>query len=213
MFCTPMDAISVGVLQAAPACRPGTLLTDAGSTKAALVRAVEGNLPPGVAFVGGHPLAGSEKQGPDHSTAELFEGRPVVLTRTPCTDDRALSRAARFWEALGGRVRVMDPEEHDRAVATTSHVPHLTASALAGVTPAEWLGLTAGGYRDATRVAAGGPELWAGILLSNTDAVLAALGRLDGRLAEFRRALAASDRETLTALLREGKQVRDGLTW
>ena len=105
----------------------------------------------------------------------------------------------------------MDPDEHDRAVATTSHLPHLSASALAGVTPPEWLSLTAGGFRDATRVAAGGPDLWAGILLSNPDAVLAALGRLDERLAAFRRALAAGDREALTALLREGKQVRDEL--
>ncbi len=213
MFCTPVDAIAPGVLEAAPACRPGTLLTDAGSTKAALVRAVEGKLPAGVAFVGGHPLAGSEKQGPEHSSAEMFEGRLVVLTRTPRTDDNALSRAAGLWEALGARVRVMDPEEHDRAVALTSHLPHLTASALAGVTPPEWLGLTAGGFRDATRVAAGGPELWAGIFLSNTDAVLAAVERLEERLAELRRALAAGDREALTALLREGKQVRDGLTW
>lgn len=105
----------------------------------------------------------------------------------------------------------MDPDEHDRAVATTSHLPHLTASALAGVTPPEWLSLTAGGFRDATRVAAGGPDLWAGILLSNADAVGAALGRLEGRLEAFRRALAAGDREALTALLREGKQVRDQL--
>ncbi|HVS39113.1 MAG TPA: prephenate dehydrogenase/arogenate dehydrogenase family protein [Gemmataceae bacterium] len=213
MVCTPVDAIAPTILEAAPACRPGTLLTDAGSTKAALLRAVDGKLPAGVAFVGGHPLAGSEKQGSDYSSAEMFEGRPVLLTRTPYTDDNALSRAAGFWEALGARVRVMDPEEHDRAVATTSHLPHLTASALAGVTPPEWLGLTAGGFRDATRVAAGGPELWAGILLSNTEAVLAALGRLDGRLTAFRRALAAGDREALTALLREGKEVRDALIY
>jgi prephenate dehydrogenase len=211
MFCTPVDAIAAGVLVAAPACRPGTLLTDAGSTKAALVRAVEGKLPAGVAFVGGHPLAGSEKQGSEYSSAAMFEDRPVLLTRTDHTDDNALSRAASLWEALGARVRVMDPDEHDRALATTSHLPHLTASALAGETPPEWLGLTAGGFRDATRVAAGGPDLWAGILLSNTDAVLAALGRLEGRLAAFQRALAAHDREALTALLREGKQVRDGL--
>ena len=142
----------------------------------------------------------------------MFEGRLVLLTRTPRTDDRALSRAAGLWEALGARVRVMDPEEHDRAVAMTSHLPHLTASALAGVTPPEWLGLTAGGFRDATRVAAGGPELWAGIFLSNAEAVLAAVGRLEGRLAEFRRALASGDREALTTILREGKAVRDGLT-
>ena len=105
----------------------------------------------------------------------------------------------------------MDPEEHDRALAVTSHLPHLTASALASITPSEWLGLTAGGFRDATRVAAGGPELWAGILLSNADAVLSAVGRLDRRLVEFRRALASGDREALTTILREGKAARDGL--
>ena len=105
----------------------------------------------------------------------------------------------------------MDPDEHDRAVATTSHLPHVAASAPAGVTPPEWLGLTAGGFRDATRVAAGGPELWAGILLSNTDAVLAASGPA-GRTADgVSAALAAGDREALAALLREGKQVRDDL--
>ena len=213
VFCTPVETIAGQVLEAAKACRPGTLLTDAGSTKAAVVRDVEARLPVGVAFVGGHPLAGSEKQGPEHSNAQMFEGRLVVLTRTPRTDDNALSRTAGLWEALGARVQVMDPEEHDRAVATTSHLPHVTASALAGVTPVEWLGLTAGGFRDATRVAAGGPELWAGILLSNTDAVLDALSGLDGRLAAFRRALAAGDRDALTALLREGKQVRDSLTY
>ncbi len=211
LFCTPVDEIAPGVLETAHSCRPGTLLTDAGSTKAAILRAVEGKLPPGVAIVGGHPLAGSEKQGADCSTAEMFEERLILLTRTPSTDVNALSRTAGLWEALGARARVMDPEDHDQAVATTSHLPHLTASALAGVTPAEWLGLTAGGFRDATRVSAGGPDLWAGILLSNTDAVLAAMGRVDGRLAAFRRALAAGDREALTALLREGKQVRDEL--
>ena len=82
VFCTPVDVIAGQAVAAAAACRPGTLLTDAGSTKAALVREVEGRLPAGVAFVGGHPLAGSEKQGPDHASAELFEGRLVVLTPT-----------------------------------------------------------------------------------------------------------------------------------
>ena len=212
MFCTPVDVIAGQVLTAAAVCRPGTLLTDAGSTKAAVVRDVEARLPAGVDFVGGHPLAGSEKQGPEHADARMFEGRLVLLTRTPRTDDRALSRTADFWEALGAHIRVMDPEEHDRALAVTSHLPHLTASALAGITPPEWLGLTAGGFRDATRVAAGGPDLWAGIFLSNADAVLSAVGRLEGRLAEFRRALESGDREALTTILREGKAVRDGLT-
>jgi prephenate dehydrogenase len=211
VVCTPVDVIAEQVLATAPACRPGAALTDAGSVKGAVLRALEGRLPPGAAFVGGHPLAGSEKQGPEHASPHLFEGRVVVLTPTPHTDDNALSLVASFWEALGAEVRRMTPDEHDRALALTSHLPHLAAAALAGVLPGEWADLTATGFRDATRLAAGGPELWSAILHANAAEVLAALGRLDGRLAEFRRALAAGDPAALTELLRQGKQTRDGL--
>jgi cyclohexadieny/prephenate dehydrogenase len=211
VFCTPVDVIAAQVVEAASVCRPGALLTDAGSTKAAMVRDVEGRLPRGAAFVGGHPLAGSEKQGPEHASTELFEGRVVVLTPTARTNDKALSQATALWEALGARVRLMDPEEHDRAMAMTSHLPHVTAAALAGVLPLEWSGLTAGGFRDATRVASGGPELWAAILLANADGVLDAMDQLDERLAEFRRSFESGDRDALIALLKQGKQVRDGL--
>jgi cyclohexadieny/prephenate dehydrogenase len=211
VFCTPVDVIAGQVVEAASVCRPGALLTDAGSTKAAMVRDVEGRLPQGAAFVGGHPLAGSEKQGPEYANAELFEGRVVVLTPTARTDDKALSQATTLWEALGARVWVMDPEQHDRAMAMTSHLPHVTAAALAGVLPPEWSGLTAGGFRDATRVASGGPELWAAILQANAGCVLAAMDHLDERMAEFRRSLASGDRDALIALLQHGKQVRDGL--
>jgi len=211
VVCTPVDVIAGQVLEAAAACRPGAVLTDAGSAKAAVLRALEGRLPAGVAFVGGHPLAGSDKQGPEHAGPHLFEGRVVVLTPTPDTDDKALSLVASFWEALGARVRRMAPDEHDRALALTSHLPHLAAAALAGVLPAEWADLTATGFRDATRLAAGGPELWSAILHANAAETLAALDRLGGRLAEFRRALTAGDRAALEELLRQGKQTRDGL--
>ncbi len=211
LFCTPVDLITSQVVEAALACKPGALLTDAGSTKATIVRDVERRLPPGATFVGGHPLAGSEKQGPDHADAELFEGRLVVLTPTARTDDKALSLTKSLWESLGARVRLMDPEEHDRALAMTSHLPHITAAALAGALPPEWGGLTASGFRDATRVAAGGPELWAAILQANCDAVLEAMGPFERRMTEFRRALNADDRDSLITLLRQGKQARDGL--
>jgi prephenate dehydrogenase len=212
VFCTPVDHIAAGALAAAPHCRPGALLTDAGSTKAAILRELDGRLPPGVSFVGAHPLAGSEKQGTEHARADLFEGQLVVLTPSSPPDDTALSRARGFWEGLGSRVEVMGAEEHDRALALTSHLPHLVAAALAGVVPVELLGLTASGFRDTTRLASGGPALWAAIFLSNRAAVLTALERLDDQLERFRQVLAADDREQLEALLREGKQVRDGLS-
>jgi prephenate dehydrogenase len=210
VFCTPVDLVAAQVLAVAPQCRPGTLLTDAGSTKAAIVRDVYGRLPPGVAFVGAHPLAGSEKQGAEYADADLFQHRLVVLTPY-VTDDPALGRAVEFWEALGARTRIMDAEEHDRALALTSHLPHLAASALAGILPPELAELTATGFRDTTRLAAGGPSLWTAIFRANRAAVLEALDRFGERLKDFRRTLAAEDYGALEALLREGKQARDGL--
>jgi prephenate dehydrogenase len=211
VFCTPVDDIAAQVLTSAAGCTPGTLLTDAGSTKATIVRAVEGRLPPGVAFVGSHPLAGSEKRGPEHARADLFEGRLTVVTRTERTSPEALERTCSFWEALGARVKVMAPEDHDRALALTSHLPHLAAAALAGLLPPELHELTATGFRDCTRVAAGDPALWTGIFLLNRPALLAALGLLQCRLVEFERALAADDRPAVDTLLAQAKKVRDAL--
>jgi prephenate dehydrogenase len=211
VFCTPVDRIAEQVLETAPGCGPGTLFTDAGSTKAAIVRAVEGRLPRGVCFVGSHPLAGSEKRGPDHADADLFAGRLTVVTRTAHTDPEALERTAAFWKALGAQVRVMDPDEHDRSLALTSHLPHLAAAALAGILPAGLQALTATGFRDATRVAAGDPALWTAIFVQNRAAVLDALRQLDERLGRFRQALEAGDVAALDSLLTQAKQVRDAL--
>jgi prephenate dehydrogenase len=121
------------VLAAAPACRPGTILTDTGSTKATIAQSLAGRIPSGITFIGGHPLAGSEKQGAEHGDAELFRDRVVVLTPTDDTDDPAVHRLTAFWQALGARVQRMNPAAHDSAMAFTSHLPHLVASALAGV--------------------------------------------------------------------------------
>jgi prephenate dehydrogenase len=211
VFCTPVTHIVEQVLAAAPGCREGTLLTDVGSTKAAIVRDLEGHLPDGVAFVGSHPLAGSEKHGAEHANAKLFQDRVTVVTRTEHTDARALGRTAAFWQALGARVRVMTPEDHDQALALTSHLPHLLAAALAGLLPPELVDLTATGFRDATRVAAGEPSLWRGIFAQNRAAVLDALDRLRGRLDQFGQALAAEDQLALDALLVQAKRIRDAL--
>jgi prephenate dehydrogenase len=211
VFCTPVDRIVDQVLQAAPCCPPGALLTDAGSTKAAIVRGLEGRLPARVAFVGSHPLAGSEKRGPDFADARLFQDRLTVVTPTPQTDPVALGRICDFWQALGSRVRTLSPEEHDQALALTSHLPHLVAAALAGILPLELAEFTATGFRDTTRVAAGDPSLWTGIFRQNRQAVLAALDALHRWLEGFQQALLADDRNMLDTLLAQAKRVRDAL--
>jgi prephenate dehydrogenase len=212
LFCTPVDGIAAQVIEASAHCRPGTLLSDVGSTKAAILREVTGRLPPEIEFVGSHPLAGSEKHGPANASADLLDDRLVIVTPGPGATDNALSQICSFWKALGARVQVMDADEHDRALALTSHLPHLLSSALAGVLPPQWYDLTAAGFRDMTRLASGQPSLWSAIFRSNQAYLLDALDRLEEKLRRFREALLQEDRTALEALLQLGKQVRDDLS-
>lgn len=211
VFCTPVDRLADVVGACADACRPGTLLTDVGSTKSGIVRRLAGRLPPGVSFVGSHPLAGSEKAGPEHARHDLFEGKLVVLT--PAGDPpAAVSTVQGFWSALGARVETMSPEQHDEALAITSHLPHLVASVLAGVLPLEWKRLTATGFRDTTRLASGSPELWRAIFQSNQPFLLSALAEFQAHLERFRQALQEGDGERIRLLLEQGKYIRDSLS-
>jgi prephenate dehydrogenase len=211
VFCTPVDQIAGQAVAVAAACRPGTILTDTGSTKGMIVRRLDRELPAGVHFVGSHPLAGSEKTGPRHARADLFENRVTVVTPTVATDAAACEAVKALWTALGCRVVTLTPEDHDDALALTSHLPHAAAAALARVTPPDLLELTAGGFRDTTRIAAGDPNLWGAIFQSNRDAVLGALVQFSARLAEFRRLLESDDAAALVRWLSEAKQVRDAL--
>lgn len=211
VVCTPVDKIAFHVLQAAKVCKAGTIITDAGSTKANIVRDVEGRLPQGVRFVGSHPLAGSEKRGPENASAELFERRITVITRTQRTDPVAFEQVSAFWQAIGCDVRVLDPESHDRALALTSHLPHLVAASLTGIIPASVRPFAASGFRDTTRIASGDPALWAAIFRENALAMTAALQQYSEQVDRFRRAILDDDEATLIELLSTGKRVRDAL--
>jgi len=211
IFCTPVDRIAKQAKEAASHCRPGTLLTDAGSTKAGIVRDLEGKLPAAIHFVGSHPLAGSEKKGVEHARADLFEGRVTVVTPVKTSDAGAVERVIAFWKALGSEVRLLDPEAHDRALATTSHLPHLVAAALAGVLPDEWRAFAATGFRDTTRIAAGDPGLWAAIFRQNRAALAAAVRPFGEWLALLLDAIDRDDEAQLLELLTQAKQVRDAL--
>lgn len=211
VFCTPVDRIAEQIKQAAMHCPTGAILTDAGSTKHEIVQAVERDLPPHIRFLGAHPIAGSEKKGVDHARADLFDRRWTVLTPTAKTPATLIDAVRDFWQALGSQVRVMAPDEHDRALAMTSHMPHLLAAALAGILPDDLRELTATGFRDTTRIAAGDPEVWTPIFQHNRLAVVAAIVKLEERLREFRLALFSDDVAEMDKLLTQGKKVRDAL--
>ncbi len=204
---TPVAAIVPTVQAVAAACPKSCLLTDAGSTKRSIVTALQ-NEP---RFIGSHPLAGSENSGPEHGRADLFDGRVVVLTPTSASMPDQVAELEAFWSSLGARVARMTAEEHDEALAATSHMPHLAAAAIAAATPKQYAALVASGWLDTTRIAAGDPQLWQQILLDNREPVLHSLGRLQEELAALQTALEAADPAQLELLLIKAKRTRDAL--
>lgn len=212
VVCTPVDQIVDDVRVVAGACRSGTLITDAGSSKQAICGPLSTELSPGAIFIGSHPIAGSEKQGCAHARPDLFENHVCVLTPGAETPRGEVERLAAFWKSLGSSVVEMSARDHDRALAQTSHVPHVVAAALAASLAAENRSLAAGGFQDTTRIAAGDPELWTAILLSNRDAVADGVRSFSEHLAGILRAVESRDKAALADLLRSAKQNRDAVT-
>jgi prephenate dehydrogenase len=214
---TPVDLIAARVIQAAAVAPTDALITDAGSTKESIVTMVDSGLAgrrSGPRFVGSHPLAGDHRTGPEHARADLFDGRTVVVTPTESTRTAAVTEISGFWQSLGATVTTMSPARHDAALAITSHLPHLAAVALAAATPSELLHLTAGGWRDTTRIAGGDPKLWQAILVANRTRVLEAIDLLDEMLGKVRETLDEGDYESLTSILEAAakkKRERDAL--
>lgn len=212
---TPVSEIAATIRAVSAACPPHALITDVGSTKRTIVEAWStferaGKAPYGE-FIGSHPIAGSEKSGPEFATAELFEGRNVVVTPTDATQQDSLSQLTRFWSQIGARVCLMSPAAHDEAMASISHLPHVVAAALAGITPHERLSLVGTGWLDSTRVAAGDADLWLDILSDNRKCTALALDRMIGQLQKYRIALERNQRDGLRKLLQEGKFNRDAV--
>ena len=176
--------------------KPGALITDAGSTKMEVCRAARASVPPGREFVGGHPVAGHHLGGLAHARAELFEGASYVLIRAEDEAARpALEVLTKTVEATGARVRLLTPQEHDRAMAFVSHAPQLAASALSAVVreqrdAAALKSLAGSGYRDMTRLASSPWSIWRDILETNSseiaDAVDALASKLSASAAELR---------------------------
>ena len=193
VICTPVTQIAADVRHAAEHGPEEVLITDAGSTKRRIVEAVERDPRACAMFVGGHPIAGSERRGVAHADANLFEGRACVLTPTGRTRIERLHRARSFWGRLGCRMIEMTPAAHDDALARTSHLPHAVAAALATSIPPEAIPMAGGAYRDGTRVAGSNAELWTAIFLENRAPILDALGTFQDQLLAFKRALMACD--------------------
>jgi len=211
IVCTPVDQIVEHVRRAAQHCPERTLITDAGSTKQTIAAALDSGLARECRFLGSHPLAGSEKTGPQNASADLFEGRVAILTPTKNTRAEDFDSLEEFWQSLGSVVVRMSPEEHDEAMALTSHLPHLAAAALALSVPEKYFRLVGPGLLDTTRIAGGDPELWRQILTHNRANALAALEQFGAKLSALRAALRNNNQEELVRLLAQSKKNRAAL--
>lgn len=183
----------------APHLQPGTIVTDAGSTKSDVVLAAREALKDKVAqFVPGHPIAGRETNGPDAAIIDLYQGKKVVLTPLAENAEADVDKVAAAWRACGAILHTLSPEEHDKVFAAVSHLPHLLAFALVDdIANKPHAGLlfqyAASGFRDFTRIAGSSPEMWRDISLANQPALLAELDSYMAQLAALRAHLAAKD--------------------
>jgi cyclohexadieny/prephenate dehydrogenase len=211
ILCAPVGVLPEMVRTAWPHLEPGALLSDVGSVKAPVVAAAAAcGAGPGV-FVGGHPMAGSERSGFDAARADLFEERLTLLTPTAATPAAAVARLAGFWEALGSQVHRLAPEAHDRAVAAISHLPHLAAYGLVGAAEEDALPFAAAGFHDTTRIAASPEALWTDIFRENREALLGALARYRAVLDEWEALVRAGGWEALEAGLARARERREKL--
>jgi prephenate dehydrogenase len=190
------------------------LVSDVCSTKARVVSHAASVLPPTVSFIGGHPMAGSEKEGVEALDEALFENALYILTAASASDPFALEAMEKLVKGLGAVPVVMEASQHDRVVAAISHLPHMVASALtqtaAGCTEYrnEMLALAAGGFRDTTRVAMGNPEMWKDICLSNSDNIIAMMDGFSKELATLRTLIAEGKEKALLAYFDQAREFR-----
>lgn len=209
VLATPVSSMPAVLSQVAPALAPNALVTDVGSVKAILTETLPGLLPPGVTFVGAHPMAGSHNTGVEHASADLFEGACCVLTPLADTPPAAVERVEQFWQALGARVVRRDPEAHDAEVAWTSHLPHILAYAFARSlerAPDTAAELAATGFADFTRIAQSDAALWGDILSANRKAIAGPLQAFGAALSELAAAIEGGDtdaQENFLACARE----------
>jgi prephenate dehydrogenase len=214
ILATPVQATVPLTGSFLPRLKPGCLISDVGSVKAKIVRAMEKLLPSPIAFVGGHPIAGSEQWGPQTSVPDLFLRQQCILTPTRHTDSGALKKMVGFWRRIGAKVELMDPELHDKVLGIVSHLPHVLAYAFVntlGQTKVDSVDLKdycGGGFRDFTRIAASRPEIWRDICLLNREATSKSLGVYIKRLERLRQWIRAGKGDLLEKEFGQANAVR-----
>ncbi len=214
ILCVPVGAMGRVAAAIAADLAPGVVVSDVGSVKGQVLADLTAALP-GVAVIPAHPVAGTEKSGPDAGFASLFAGRWCIVTPPADVDPAKVAALTDFWTRLGATVDTMDAAHHDLVLAVTSHLPHLIAYSIVGtasdmetVTRSEVIKYSAGGFRDFTRIAASDPVMWRDVFLTNKDAVLEVLQRFTEDLTALQRAIRWGDGDALESLFTRTRAIR-----
>ncbi len=217
ILCVPVGAMAAAAATIRADLPADAIVSDVGSCKEEVARALTAALP-GAVIVPAHPVAGTERSGPDAGFATLFQGRWCIVTPVDGMPEAATERVSEFWRRLGANVELMAPDHHDRVLALTSHLPHLiaytivgTASDLEEVTRSEVIKYSAGGFRDFTRIAASDPTMWRDVFLSNREAVLDMLQRFSEDLSQLQRAIRWGKGDELYDLFSRTRAIRRGI--
>ena len=210
VICVPIWSIASLAEQVLPSLRPGAVVTDVGSTKSELVvRMDELFAGHDACFVGSHPIAGSEKTGVDAGDPDLYEGRLTVVCPAADTPSSAITAVSNLWKSVGSEVVDMSAEQHDATLASTSHLPHMVAAALARAVPLENADFCGTGFRDTTRVASGSADMWVDIIDTNRAALEAELDRFHGELQGLISILRSGNGDDIRNWLEEAAGHRD----
>lgn len=205
---SPVSHAADLVLRAHRFAPPGAWITDVGSTKAGMVADVFESPDAARRFVPAHPIAGSEKVGAEHAIADLFDDKVTIVTPHRLLDPALLDQGRRFWQSLGSRVVEMSPEDHDTHLAAISHVPHLASALVALGTPESALELVGSGWRDITRVAGGGVEMWTAIVRENRSAILESLDGMAAQLDQLVSMIREQNDDSLADWLSRARDIK-----
>jgi len=211
VLATPVETIISSVSKIKKFLKKGCIVIDVGSCKKKIVEVLERKLPKGIAFVGTHPLAGSEKKGVNFAQANLFEDTLCLLTPTSKTKVLALKKIKKLWQAVGAEVEILKPDTHDKILATVSHLPHVLAFSLIKSIPAGHLPFSPRSLKEITRIASSDPVLWKDVFFNNSGNVLKAIRDFQTRLNELKKSIARRDAAGTLRFLQQAKQKRDSI--
>ncbi len=214
VIATPAAHVPQALDQVVSLCGPHTIVTDVASTKNIICTHAAKTWPAPRRFVGSHPMAGSEKFGPEHANPDLYQGSITIVEPAPDAAPDARESVQALWKAVGSQVVELDPALHDALVARTSHIPHIVAACLAetAAEKGDVRAVVGKGFRDVTRIAEGRAEIWRDICLTNGEAIAEGLDALIARIQDARRMVKEADAEALDAFFESARDARKHVT-